>query len=447
MASKIGEITLLQISNLRCIKFVNLEFNPKSGELVKIAGPNDSGKSTVLDAIKYAFEGAAEIPKGVIRNGLYTEGKLAGKPIDRANVRVETDAGYIIERVIRTNKAGEQVAELTVSREGEGPVPSAQSFLNDISSRYPDPAEIAELSGKDLFRTIVDILDIDLSSIDEQIEQEKSELQVLRRERKALGAEPVPPAGEEVKPVSVTEAMNEYEEESRKLNQYNVAKQKAEELGEEIYELEQKLEQMHAQHDELNQKALKLYQEAPSPQELEQLKEKINNIEDHNRRAQEWIEYQKKIDRHKELEAQMTEHTTKRDELIKQRKEQLMQAPLPAGLKLDEEGVWQETDTGLISWDSLSVSARLSASTLLAIHSIPEGAPRYLYVHRGESLGTKKREQIAKLASENDVKVFMEVMTEDPTAEANAIVIQEGEAKQYETPPVEEKRDYPQDLF
>lgn len=431
MKSKIGDITLLQISNLRCIRFVNLEFDPESGQLIKLAGPNDSGKSTILDALKYAFEGAAAIPKGVIRNGLYTEGKLAGKPIDRANIRVETDTGYVIERVIRTDKHGEQIAELTITKEGEGKLPSAQSFLDDISTRYPDPTEIAALSGKELFRAIVDILDINLDEIDEKIAEHKQELQVLRRQKKALGATPAPPSKEKVEPQSYDTLSKNYQKSLAMREEAKKKRAEASELSRRIKQLEEELENTRNEWHEANREANQAEEIAPDQNELAELEKQINEIDEHNKLATQWQEYERLAAEHERVAKQIEEQTAARDALLTQRKERLTQTPLPASLFLEDENVWQQTGKETdVSWDSLSTSAKLTASTLLAIQSIPDGAPRYLYVHRGESLGSERRQEIARLARENHTKVFLEVMREDPEDEAGAIIVQQGEVHQ-----------------
>lgn len=435
----IGDITLLQISDLRCIKFISIELDPESGELIKIAGPNDSGKSTVLDGLKFAFEGAANIPKGVIRNGLYSEGKLAGKEIDRANIRVETDAGYIIERVIRKDKHGQQVAELSVTKKGEGQIASAQTFLNEISTKYPDPTVIAELEGEELFKEIVKIANIDLSSIDSQIEEIKLDMKAYRKELKDLGT-PTPPKGERIEEKKMGTLITELNEKRRQRQERDQAEEEISRMKVRIDSLKQELQAAEEAQDKLNVQLSTLPE--VSDEEIELLEEGINNIEEHNKLAREWQQYDEKVKQRQFADQHLNELHDQANEVMKKRYEELLNANLPGGLLLENGTVTLGEDR--IMWDSLSTSQRLELGTLLALYSIPEGAPKYLYVQRGESLGKERQREIAKLAKEQGAKVLMEIMSEKPEHEDNAIVVRHGEVFT-KTPAASQPDEY--DLF
>jgi len=420
--SGIGEIIALQISNLRCIKFANLTFDPKSGELVTIAGPNDSGKSTILDAIKFAIEGAANIPEGVIRHGLYSEGPAAGQPIDRSLIRVQTTKGYTIERVIRTNNKGEQVAELQVIKEGEGKVPSAQNFLWSVSSKFPDPTVVADLDSKTLFRGIADMLKIDLDKYDHDIEQEKERAKAARQRQKTLGVIDQP-EGDPVEPVDVAALSKEFYEKQREFDEKNT---QAKSLTERKAFIERKIaelkEQIEREKDSLTEVCEELENfEPPNTEELNAIEKRLTSANVINQLAEDWKNYNHYILQREQLEHELTESREAVQAIEEARNLELQKAELPAGIYLEDGMV--KADQGIL-WDSLSTSRKLTAATELCIHSIPEGALRYLYIQRGESLGTERKGIIAKIAKEKNVQVFMEVMTED---EDGTIRIKNGE--------------------
>jgi hypothetical protein len=75
-----------------------------------------------------------------------------------------------------------------------------------------------------------------------------------------------------------------------------------------------------------------------------------------------------------------------------------------------------------VPWDRLSTSTKLVAAARLAASSIPDNGLKVLYVHRGESIGAEKMKALAEFAAENNVKIFMEVMSEQPVNPEPGIV-------------------------
>lgn len=80
------KITSLELANVKRIKALRLE--PTENGLTVIGGKNGQGKTSVLDAIAYAFGGAKYRPTNLKREG------AVGDTI----IHIETDNGLIIER-------------------------------------------------------------------------------------------------------------------------------------------------------------------------------------------------------------------------------------------------------------------------------------------------------------------------------------------------------------
>ena len=80
------KITSLELANVKRIKALRLE--PTENGLTVIGGRNGQGKTSVLDAIAYAFGGAKYKPTNLKREG------AVGDTI----IHIETDNGLIIER-------------------------------------------------------------------------------------------------------------------------------------------------------------------------------------------------------------------------------------------------------------------------------------------------------------------------------------------------------------
>jgi predicted ATP-dependent endonuclease of OLD family len=95
------KITSLELANVKRIKALRLE--PTENGLTVIGGKNGQGKTSVLDAIAYAFGGAKYRPTNLKREG------AVGDTI----IHIETDNGLIIER------KGKNAALTITDKEGE----------------------------------------------------------------------------------------------------------------------------------------------------------------------------------------------------------------------------------------------------------------------------------------------------------------------------------------
>lgn len=115
------------------------------GKSIELAGTNGAGKSSVIDAIRYALTNKSD-RKYIIRNG-ETE----------AEILIETDDGLRINRKVRTN----QVDYKSVKKDGRE-VGGPESFLKDIFSPLQlSPVEFMEKSEKEQNAIILDMIQYD----------------------------------------------------------------------------------------------------------------------------------------------------------------------------------------------------------------------------------------------------------------------------------------------
>lgn len=130
-------ITKIKIKNLYGIS--EYETDGKSLELI---GKNGVGKTSVIDAIRYALTNKSD-RKYIVRNG-ETEGEIL----------IETDNGLRINRKARTNQADYK----SVKQNGRE-VGSPESFLKDIFSPLQlSPVEFMEKSEKEQNAIILDMI-------------------------------------------------------------------------------------------------------------------------------------------------------------------------------------------------------------------------------------------------------------------------------------------------
>lgn len=136
------KITKIKIKNLYGIT----EYEG-DGRSVELSGTNGAGKSSVIDAIRYALTNKSN-RKYIVRNG-ETEGEIL----------IETDNGLRINRKARTNQANYK----SVKQNGHE-VGSPETFLKDIFTPLQlSPVEFMEKSEKEQNAFLLDMIQYDWS--------------------------------------------------------------------------------------------------------------------------------------------------------------------------------------------------------------------------------------------------------------------------------------------
>lgn len=133
----------MKITNIRIKNLFGISEYEADGANRELAGRNGVGKSSVIDAIKYALSNKSD-RKYIVRNG-ETEGE----------VLIETDTGLRINRKARTN----QVDYKSVKQDGRE-VGSPEAFLREIFTELQlNPVEFLEMSEKQQNAIILDMIE------------------------------------------------------------------------------------------------------------------------------------------------------------------------------------------------------------------------------------------------------------------------------------------------
>lgn len=141
--------TKIRIKNLFGLTDLSLD-----GSSVEITGAKGTGKTSVLDAIRYALTNKSE------RDYIIRQGETEGE------ILIETDSGLAIKRKKRTNKS-----DFVSVKDGSDVITAPQSFLNEIFTPLQlDPIAFAQMSKNDKNRMILDLIefDWDMKWIEEQ---------------------------------------------------------------------------------------------------------------------------------------------------------------------------------------------------------------------------------------------------------------------------------------
>lgn len=161
------KISKIKISNLFGIKEQSLD-----GKSIEISGSNGQGKTSILDAIRYALTNNSE------RDYIVKKGETEGE------ILIETDTGLSINRKKRT-----QSSDYKSIKQNDKDVASPESFLKEIFTPMQlNPVEFCQMSKQEQNRVILDLIEFnwDLNWIKQQfgeipegINYEQNILQIL----------------------------------------------------------------------------------------------------------------------------------------------------------------------------------------------------------------------------------------------------------------------------
>jgi len=394
----------LEISNLRKIKAFECEFSQKG--LIKIKGKNGQGKTTILDAFGMLFQGKKSIPQDVI-----THGEKSAQVIGKLDE-------YVIERRI---SEGNSVLKVTNS-EDKAKVTKPQAFVEALVNELTfNPRPFLDKTPEQKKKFLIELLKIDVDTIEASLRELEAERTVVGRQNKALG-EPVPV--EKVEPVDVASLLHKKEDAdlhnskidfisnsvSRKREAVRKTKERIEQLN---AECEETLRKMKAQESELEKLGSKI--------DTGSIIQEISDSQEKNAQVQRYARY---VQDNEMIKAKRNEYKalTKRIEVKRSEKQELLKnADIPVkGLEVREEGIYFNG----INSENWSDSQSIQISYELAVAMQPK--LQSIFIDRGESYDAESLKQLEAWAIENDVQAFITIV-EDIDAETHgAIIIEQG---------------------
>lgn len=133
----------MRISKIKIKNLFGIKEYEADGKSVELSGRNGAGKTSVIDAIRYALTNRSD------REYVVREGENEGE------ILIETDNGIRINRKARTNQADYK----SVKKDGRE-VGSPESFLRDIFTPLQlSPVEFMEMDKKQQNAIILDMID------------------------------------------------------------------------------------------------------------------------------------------------------------------------------------------------------------------------------------------------------------------------------------------------
>lgn len=416
MGRKTQHIIRLEAENFKRLKAVNIS---PDGRIVKITGPNEAGKSTVLDAIEYALGGGhtfKDIKKPINRDA--KEAVEAGEA--KCRIIIETE-DYRVTR----NWTDDETSYLKVETMDGAKFTNAQQVLDKMISKISfDPLEFSRMEPKKQADTMLGVLGIKeaILRIDADYTRTFQERTATNRLVKELAAEfaacPVPPEGFD--PDAPAENLIDRIREIGNINaQRAQSLNRVAELDREIADYEQRLEALKTRKKELaDWLEANPEQDADEAARLTQQHEELARMRDVHRR---YTETKEKLERN---QTKAQDQTAELEAFKADKAKALAEskaADIVPGLGFDEEG---GVSIDGIPFNQLSQGQKIKIgfSVLRALN--PE--LRVICIRDGSLLDERNMELVAQLCEENDFQAFIEVAT---VSEGFGIFIEDGSIK------------------
>ena len=414
----------LEVSNCKRISFAEVDL---AGNLIKIGGMNEQGKSSLMDSIRYLYGGKSTMPPVTLRKGT-EQGYIKG---------IEDNGWVTIRKFGKTDS-------FTVKDDKGRPQKKAQAICDEKCGAISfDPLEIARLGDSPDGRRrqgniLMKLKGLDFSELEARKVEVKEERTVVGREVKQLEGEfegitvPKTDAKEEVSAAGLSAELTRRQE----VNRDNV--EKREELAcigddwrtqkQAVKELEEQLAAAQEKLAEFEQrgKRLKVVVAELKDEDVSEIQEQLSKIDEVNAAVRERNRYADVKAKLKAKKEAYEKHTQEIEKIEAERLEQLNATPWPIdGLGIDDEGF--VTYQGLpFTEEQLSSKqvARASAAIGFALAPEPENL-QCMLIKNGSLFDANALAELAAEAERVGWTVLVEIVGED-----GDIVIEDGAIKE-----------------
>lgn len=447
MSSEAQRIIALQVENIK--RVVALRLKPDGG-LVVVGGDNAQGKSSVLDAIEYAFGGGNALPSKPIKD-----------KARKARVIAETQ-DYTVTRTFT-----EKGSYLTVTTKDGARYPQPQALLDKMVGDLSfDPLAFTRKRPAEQAALVRELAGVDTTEVDKARSEAFETRTELGRDEKKLAAQlEAAPFYEDVpdEPVSIESIAKDIEANRA----HNAANQKERDRIADLRregerkraELEQALanaviahkaavdrteslkaelnKAVHAEETLANAKAeaegvrdgftteldkglaeVELDLEGLVDKPVDELVGRLANCEQTNEKVRANRERNNLSAEHDAVASHVTKLTATIEECDRKKKKMLAEADLPVeGLAYDDDGV---TYNG-IPFDQCSSAEQLRVSVAMTLAMNP--ALRVMLIRDGSLLDETSMKLLAELAATHDAQVWVERVSK---GEEVSVVISDG---------------------
>lgn len=386
----------------------------------EVAGPNESGKTTLLDSIKWAFGGKKAMDDKPVRSGKH-EGSII----------LETDDGFTIRQRIKED------GKVTVSiRDKDGGI-HGQSRLNQAFSKLSfDPLWFSSMKESERILVVESFAGEEFLNKKQHLQtQIENVFETRRMDKRILNEMGEPNPVEKAHPVDVDQIIAEgedidlYNEEVRKRNDkrtllgnYIVNNEQTRiKIIQKINDLKMDLGKLELEQKELKRKVGELG-EVEEMKSKAEFNRKLTEAADANAKALNYETYVKKMDKIEKLRKKIQTSTDTLEYLRESLSDHVSSVKLPVdGLTFDNKKVY----VGGIPWDQLSMSERIRYSAYIGMALNKE--LKIMFVYDGSLLDDERMKVLTEIVEEQDYQLWIETVGKGRTEDA--IILEAGEVK------------------
>ncbi|HUX61830.1 MAG TPA: AAA family ATPase [Ignavibacteriaceae bacterium] len=432
METQKSDFRILQFTgeNFKRLKVVNI--TPDANSVI-LAGENEQGKSSILDAIHAALAGKdslKDIPQP-IRHGE-----------EKATITVDLGE-YIITRSFTQNDSYLKVT----SREGAN-YKNPQTILNGLFNKHTiDPSVFLTLDDKKQFETLRSIvkINVDLDKLESNRKEKYEERATANKEVQSLqarfDAKSHPEEGLPEEELSASDILKEIQDANEIITNNKTSRTNLAQIGTDFKSLkEEKIkltELIKNLNDDLSvideglinyQTYGKELQEVITSlvdPDLTALNAKLSNVEITNKKVRDSNEYYNLEELLISWKQTAEKLTTEIDDIVEQKQKALEEAEFPIeGLGFSDDGITFKN----IPFSQCSQEERIKVALAIAMAQNPR--LKVIFVRAASFFDDKNFALIQKLAKARGYQVWYEVIKTD---QESGIIIEDGSIKHTET--------------
>jgi len=401
-----SHITSFLSENFKRLKVV--KFKPSKG-VQKVTGKNNNGKTSVLDSVQAALGGPKWAPEKVVREGQ-----------DNSKVVIETEELRVTRKW--TAEGGTSLVVEEIGR--KAPLKKPQEILNDLIGGLAfDPLEFTKLKPADQVEQLCAVTGLNVAELDAEYDRVYDERTAVNRELKALrgklegeaAPDEVPDPGAET---DISAFVAEIERATKQKADNDAARKKLADLQDDLAAKSAEFDRLKEELKELIGREAKgrgIIDRLVDP-DVTAIKAKVDQAKSENARIRNEREKKAVADRKadelaqieqqaKDAERQAANHTSRLDEIVKEKNERLAAVKMPVpGLSIDRKTV-------LLNGVPLAQASSMQQIRVgLGIAAALNTKLRVVLIREGSLLDEDALADVEKWAEENDMQVWMEIV-------------------------------------
>lgn len=386
-----------EVQNVLGIRIAEVKFDPDGG-LIVIGGENGAGKSSLLDALRWALDGSKPKGKELLRHGS-----------DKGTVVIEL-AGEVVE--IRRSVT-EKGAYVKVTGENGADIKAPQKVLDALVGTFGiDPTEFLTLNEEQQAKRVQEVMGVDFTDLDakhKQLYEERTNWN--RRVRDADGElRNMPrPDGKPVEPVVLSELVEELNKAESVRRAHYEKMMLLEELKLNIDLVKVDIEEKNKQLAQLAQNWIDLAEDVKNGEkelvEVEPLRERLKNAEAINAQSVAWKRRTEAEEKVRKLGIEAEKADKELADVQAERAKRIAEAPLSI------DGV--DIRDGVVCYNGSPLSEASDGQRLrVAFEIAAAGNPKLkiMFLRHGALLDSNNRKMVSELAQKRGYTVVMEVV-------------------------------------